>query len=149
FADAVHADGGAVDVVVNNAGVGLAGGIRETSLEDFEWVLNVNLWGVIHGCHFFVPKMVEKRAGHVVNVSSLLGLVAGAGTLGYSTAKFAVVGLSESMRAELAPHGVHVSVICPGAIDTNIIKTTRYKRDPEATRARVLALYKKRAVGAE
>ena len=150
FAAAVHADGGAVDVLVNNAGVGLAGGILETSLEDFEWVLSVNLWGVLHGCHFFVPKMVERGAGHVVNIASVLGLVTGPGMAGYSTSKFAVVGLSESMRAELAPRGVGVSVICPGAIDTNIVKTTRYKqKDADATRDRVVALYKKRAAGPE
>jgi len=149
FAAEVHDDGGAIDVLVNNAGVGLAGGILETSIEDFEWVLNINLWGVIHGCHFFAPKMAERRAGHIVNVSSVLGLMSGPGMVGYSTAKFAVVGLSESMRAELRQHGVGVSVICPGAIDTKIVETTRYKKDPEATRARVIALYKKRAVGPE
>ncbi len=150
FADAVLDDGGAVDVLVNNAGVGLAGGVLETSLEDFEWVLSVNLWGVLHGVHFFVPKMVERREGHVVNVASVLGLIAGPGTAGYSTSKFAVVGLSESMRADLAPHGVGVSVICPGAIDTNIVKTTRYRmKNADAARSRVIDLYKKRAAGPE
>ncbi|HEY8073677.1 MAG TPA: SDR family NAD(P)-dependent oxidoreductase [Labilithrix sp.] len=150
FADAVHADGGAIDVLVNNAGVGLAGGVLETSLEDFEWVLSVNLWGVLHGVHAFVPQMVERRRGHVVNVASVLGLIAGPGTAGYSTSKFAVVGLSESMRADLAPHGVGVSVICPGAIDTNIVKTTRYRmKNADAARSRVIDLYKKRAAGPE
>jgi NAD(P)-dependent dehydrogenase (short-subunit alcohol dehydrogenase family) len=145
FADAVHADGGALDVLVNNAGVGLAGGLLETSLEDWEWVISVNLWGVIHGCHYFVPKMAERGRGHVVNVSSGLGLCAAPGIIGYCTTKFGVVGLSESLAAELRPKGVGVSVICPGIIDTNIVNTTRYTTDADATRARVIAFYKKRA----
>jgi NAD(P)-dependent dehydrogenase (short-subunit alcohol dehydrogenase family) len=141
--------GGAVDVLVNNAGVGLGGNILETSLEDWEWVLGVNLWGVIHGCHFFVPKMVAAGRGHVVNVASGLGLLAAPDVIGYSTSKFAVVGLSESMRGELHAHGIGVSTICPGIIDTNIVQTTRYKRDAEATRERVVMLYKKRAYPAD
>lgn len=145
FADEVH-QGGAIDVLVNNAGVGLAGGVLSTTLEDWEWVLSVNLWGVIHGCHFFVPRMVEeKKQGHVVNVASALGLFAAPNIAGYSTSKFAVVGLSESLRAEVAPHHIGVTTICPGVIDTNIVKTTRYKQtDPDAARARVIAMYKKR-----
>lgn len=148
FAAEVHASVPAVDVLVNNAGVGLAGSMLETSLDDWEWVLSVNLWGVIHGCHFFLPKMVEARRGHVVNVASALGLMAAPDVIGYSTSKFAVVGLSESMRAELHPHGIGVSTICPGVIDTNIVQTTRYMRDADATRDRVVALYKKRAYSA-
>lgn len=155
FADAVHALVPAVDVLVNNAGVGLAGGILTTRLEDWSWVLGVNLWGVIHGCHFFVPKMAQRArelgpdaAGHVVNVSSALGYYGGARTIGYVTSKFAVFGLSESLRNELAPSGVGVSVICPGIIDTDIISTTRFRPDGagdgERIRAQVLKMYKRR-----
>ncbi|MBX3188240.1 MAG: SDR family NAD(P)-dependent oxidoreductase [Labilithrix sp.] len=149
FAGEVHAHGGPIDVLVNNAGVGLAGNILETSLDDWEWVLSINLWGVIHGCHYFVPKMVEAGRGHVVNVASALGLFATPDVAGYATSKFAVVGLSESMRADLHRHGIRVSTICPGVIDTNIVATTRYKRDAAATRARVVALYKKRGYTAD
>ena len=148
LADSVHAHG-PLDVLVNNAGVGLAGGVLDTSLEDWEWILSINLWGVIHGVHYFVPEMVEAGRGNVVNVASALGLFAGPGLLGYSTTKFGVVGLSESMRAELEPRGVHVSCICPGVIDTNIVKTTRYKAESEASRDRVIAMYKKRNYGPE
>lgn len=153
FADAVHAQVPAVDILVNNAGVGLTGSIETTSLDDWNWVLSINLWGVIHGCHFFVPKMIEQaraqgRGGHVVNVSSAFGYYGGARTIGYCTSKFAVFGLSESLRNELEPHGIGVSVICPGVIDTDIISTTRIAaengRDPEKIRARVQKLYKKR-----
>jgi NAD(P)-dependent dehydrogenase (short-subunit alcohol dehydrogenase family) len=122
----VHERFGALDVLVNNAGVGHSGGILDSTLEDWEWVISVNLWGVIHGCHFFVPKMVERGSGHVVNVASGFGLVAGPGVAPYCTTKFAVVGLSESMRAELAPLGVGVSAICPGVINTDIVKDGRF-----------------------
>jgi NAD(P)-dependent dehydrogenase (short-subunit alcohol dehydrogenase family) len=125
FAAQVHALAPAVDVLVNNAGVGLSGGLLDTTLEDWEWILSINLWGVIHGLHFFVPKMVAHGAGHVVNVSSGLGLVAAPEVLGYCTTKFAVTGLSESLRAELAPKGIGVSTICPGFIRTGIFRATR------------------------
>jgi NAD(P)-dependent dehydrogenase (short-subunit alcohol dehydrogenase family) len=127
LADEVHAASGALDVLVNNAGVGHSGGVLDSTLEDWEWVVGVNLWGVVHGCHFFVPKMVAGgKGGHVVNVASGFGLVAGAGVAPYCTTKFAVVGLSESMRAELAPHRIGVSAICPGVIDTDIVARGRF-----------------------
>ncbi|HEY8088930.1 MAG TPA: SDR family NAD(P)-dependent oxidoreductase [Polyangiaceae bacterium] len=123
----VHAGFGALDVLVNNAGVGHSGGVLDSSLEDWEWVVGVNLWGVVHGCHFFVPKMVERGAGgHVVNVASGFGLVASPRVAPYCTTKFAVVGLSESLRAEIAPHGIGVTAICPGVIKTDIVHATRY-----------------------
>jgi NAD(P)-dependent dehydrogenase (short-subunit alcohol dehydrogenase family) len=128
FADEVHKLVPAVDVLVNNAGVGLSGGISDTTLEDWDWVVGINLNGVIHGCHFFIPPMRRRgTGGHVVNVSSMLGLMAGPGVLGYATTKFAVFGLSESLRAELEPERIGVSTICPGMIATDIIKTTRFR----------------------
>jgi NAD(P)-dependent dehydrogenase (short-subunit alcohol dehydrogenase family) len=153
FAQAVHAQVPAVDVLVNNAGVGLSGGIESTTLDDWQWVLGVNLWGVIHGCHYFVPKMIEQAKlggapGHVVNVSSAFGYYGGSRTLGYCTSKFAVFGLSESLRNGLERYGIGVSVICPGVIDTDIVSTTRIRtepgRDAERVRERVQKLYKKR-----
>ncbi len=144
FAGAVHAQVDALDVVVNNAGVGLSGGILDTPLEDIDWVLSINLGGVIHGCHFFCPKMVTaRRAGHVVNVASILGLFATHDSLGYSTSKFGVVGFSEALRAELHPHGVGVSTICPGMIDTSIVAKGRYRTsgDAEKVRAETVATF--------
>src|SRR5439155_7906728 len=89
----VHRAHEAVDVLVNNAGVGLGGGFLDTGLEDWEWVLSINLWGVIHGCHFFVPPMVARgRGGHVVHVSSVAGYLATAQLAAYSTTQFAVSG---------------------------------------------------------
>jgi NAD(P)-dependent dehydrogenase (short-subunit alcohol dehydrogenase family) len=123
----VHAAAGALDVLVNNAGVGHSGGVLDSTLADWEWVVGVNLWGVVYGCHFFVPKMVERGGGgHVVNVASGFGLMAAAGVAPYCTTKFAVVGLSESLRAELAPHGIGVSAVCPGVINTDIIARGRF-----------------------
>jgi len=127
LADDVHTAHGALDVLVNNAGVGHSGGVLDSTLEDWEWTIGVNLWGVVYGCHFFVPRMVERGAGgHVVNVASGFGLMAAAGAAPYCTTKFAVVGLSESMRAELAPHRIGVSAICPGVIDTDIVARGRF-----------------------
>ena len=127
LADDVHRKLGALDVLVNNAGVGHSGGILDTSLQDWDWVVGVNLWGVIHGCHFFVPKMVDGgRGGHVANVASAFGLMAGPNVAPYCTTKFAVVGLSESLRAELEPHRIGVSAICPGLINTDIINRGRF-----------------------
>ena len=149
FADEVHALVPALDVLVNNAGVGLSGGILTTTLDDWDWVLSINLKGVVHGCHFFVPKMVERgQGGYVVNVSSMAGYFGAPDMLGYVTSKFGVFGLSESLREELRPHGIGVAVICPGIVDTDIIRTTRMRTapglDPERVRARVSTLYQKR-----
>lgn len=151
FADEVHRDGGALDILVNNAGVALAGGFLETSLDDWDWILSINLLGVIHGCHFFLPPMVERKRGHLVNVSSAAGYFA-AGLLGaYCTTKFGVFGLSEALREELGPHGIGVTTICPGLIDTPIIGATRRRGKMAAPErhAKVAELYKKRAFGPE
>ncbi len=149
FADEVHALVPAVDVLVNNAGVGLQGGLLDTSLDDWDWILKINLGGVIHGCHFFVPKMVERAAGgHIVNVASVLGVFAAPDVIGYATAKFGVVGLSESLRAEMSPHGIGVSTICPGVIDTGIIDATRFTKGQagnETLRGKLQQFYKKRS----
>jgi NAD(P)-dependent dehydrogenase (short-subunit alcohol dehydrogenase family) len=123
----VHATFGALGVLVNNAGVGHAGGILDTSLEDWDFTFSVNWWGVVHGCHFFVPEMVRAGSpGQVVNVASAFGLFAAPGVAPYCATKFAVVGFSESLRGELAPHGVGVSVVCPGIIATDVIRRARF-----------------------
>jgi len=139
----LHAALGPLDVLVNNAGVGHSGGVLDSSLEDWDWVVGVNLWGVVHGCHFFVPRMVERGAGgHVVNVASGFGLVAAPGVAPYCTTKFAVVGLSESLRAELAPHHIGVSAICPGVIATDIISRGRFA--DESMRGTVAETFRRR-----
>jgi NAD(P)-dependent dehydrogenase (short-subunit alcohol dehydrogenase family) len=151
FANEVHASGGALDVLVNNAGVGLSGGIESTTLDDWEWILSVNVMGVVHGCHFFVPEMIRRGGpAHVVNVASALGLAAAPEILGYCTTKFAVVGLSESLRAELAPRGIGVSTICPGIVRTGIVGRARFRGERgERERARATDLFARRNYGPE
>jgi NAD(P)-dependent dehydrogenase (short-subunit alcohol dehydrogenase family) len=123
LADEVHARFSVLDVLVNNAGVGHTGGILGTPLEHWDAVVQVNLWGAIHGCHFFVPKMVERgQGGHVVNVASVYGLLGAGGVAPYCTTKFALVGFSESLREELAPHRIGVTAVCPGLIATDIVQ---------------------------
>jgi NADP-dependent 3-hydroxy acid dehydrogenase YdfG len=126
FADAVHALAPAADVIVNNAGVAVGGTFLDTSLDDWDWLLGVNLRGVVHGCHFFIPKMVERgTGGHVVNISSILGIYPAPNVTAYVASKFAVRGLSQSLREELAPHKIGVTAICPGMIATAIVADGR------------------------
>jgi len=143
---------GPVDVLVNNAGVGLGGGFLDTTLEDWNWIVGINLRGVIHGCHFFVPKMVERRqGGHVVNVASAAAFIATEALAAYSTTKFAVLGLSEALRDELAPHRIGVTAICPGIINTPITGSARLrgKAATPGAREQMVAFYQKRNYGPE
>lgn len=153
LADEVHAKVPAVDLLMNNAGVAIGGGFLHTTPEDWDWILAINVRGVIHGCHYFVPAMVERGAGgHVVNVASAAGYSASENLVAYCTTKFAVVGLSESLREELAPHGIGVTAICPGIIDTPITGAARLRgpvaEHPEA-RSRMIEAYERRGYGPE
>jgi NAD(P)-dependent dehydrogenase (short-subunit alcohol dehydrogenase family) len=113
---------GAVHIFCNNAGVGGGGLSWETPISTWEWVLGVNLWGVIHGIRTFVPILLQQDEGHVVNTASVAGLVAAPFMGAYNASKHAVVGISETMFHELALQGanVHVSVLCPGWVNTKI-----------------------------
>ena len=118
----------AVHLLCNNAGVGGGKSAWESSLADWEWVLGVNLWGVIHGIHFFVPRMLEQRSeGHIVNTASMAGLTYGPGQSIYKVSKHGVVSLSETLYYELALRGasLKVSVLCPGLVSTNILDAQR------------------------
>jgi len=112
---------GAVHIVCNNAGVAVPGELVQASHHDWEFTMNVNFWGVVHGIETFVPRLIAQRAGgHVVNTASMAGLV-GMQWLGvYCASKFAVVGLTEALQRELRPHGIGVSVLCPMVVDTRI-----------------------------
>jgi NAD(P)-dependent dehydrogenase (short-subunit alcohol dehydrogenase family) len=146
FAEEVHATTRPLDVLVNNAGVGLAGGFLDTSLDDWAWVLGVNLWGTIHGCHYFVPPMAARGSGQVVNVASAAAFFNTPAMTAYGTSKYAVFGMSEALRDELAPRGVGVSVICPGLVRTAMVETMRMRGDdfPARDRGRLVALYERR-----
>lgn len=127
FADETFAELGHVDVLVNNAGVAVSGGFLDTALDDWSWILGINVMGVVHGCHAFVHRMAERRRGHIVNIASAAGLAGSRMLVAYCTTKFAVVGFSEALRSELADKGVGVTAICPGFIKTNINESGRRK----------------------
>ena len=117
---------GACHVLCNNAGVLLLGALEARTPEDWQWVLGVNLWGVIHGVLAFVPRMLAQPGEkQIVNTGSMAGLLAAPGVGVYGTAKFAVVGLSEHLRRDLARHGIGVSVLCPGGVQTKILHSQR------------------------
>lgn len=139
FAAAVHARAPAADVIVNNAGVAVGGPFLDTSLDDWDWVVGVNLTGVVHGCHYFVPPMVARgQGGSVINVASIFGIFPAPSTSAYVATKFAVRGFSQSLRAELAPHRIGVTAICPGLINTSIIADGRLRGRTEERRSKLL-----------
>ena len=119
---------GAAHVVCNNAGVAVIGAVHEHTLADWQWVINVNLWGVIHGVRAFLPRMLAGGdEGHIVNTASMAGLTTAQFMSVYDVTKHGVVALSESMYKELSVTGapIGVSVVCPGLIDTNIMRSAR------------------------
>lgn len=116
---------GGLDLLVNNAGVGVGGDVGKTSLDDWHHAIDVNLWGVIHGCHVFVPILRRQGAGHLLNVASIAGLVYAPHMAPYNVSKAGVVALSETLRAELARHGVGVTTLCPSFFETNILNESR------------------------
>lgn len=124
---------GKIDALFNNAGIGAAGELRDVSLEVWRRVLEVNVLGVVNGIGAVYPSMIARGAGVIVNTASGAGLAPRPGMAAYAASKHAVVGLSVSLRAEAELHGVSVSVVCPGYIQTDIMKTTEYtKLDAEA-----------------
>lgn len=127
LAGKVAVEHGTVDVLVNNAGVGLSGSFFDTTNEDWKRVLDVNLWGVVHGCRIFGRQMAERgQGGHIVNTASAAAYQPSRALPAYSTSKAAVLMLSECLRAELAGQGIGVSAICPGLVNTNITSTAHF-----------------------
>ncbi len=126
-ADAVLAAHGAVHLVINNAGVALAASVAEMSYEDFDWLMGINFWGVVHGTKAFLPHLLRADEGHIVNISSIFGVIAVPGQAAYHAAKFAVRGFTESLREDLELARARVSATCvhPGGIRTNIVKRAR------------------------
>ena len=128
WAETVVQDHGQVNLIFNNAGVGLASTLEEVSYEDFEWLMGINFWGVVYGTKAFLPHLRASGAGHVVNISSVFGIQAAAANGSYSAAKFAVRGFTEALRQELELMNAPVSATCvyPGGIKTNIARDARY-----------------------
>lgn len=132
--DAVVQEHGRVHLLVNNAGVSVGAHLVDHSIEDFEWLLGINLWGVVYGCRFFLPHLLREDEAHIVNVSSVFGIVGFPGQTSYCASKFAVRGLSEALHAELYRTQVGVTSVHPGAIQTNIIHATRAIGEEQRTR---------------
>ncbi len=126
-AEAVAAEFGVVNLVINNAGVALMAPVVEMSWDDLEWVMNVDYWGVVHGTKAFLPHLIESGDGHVVNISSVFGLVGVPTQSAYNSAKFAVRGFTEALRQEMLIEKRRVGVTCvhPGGIRTNIVRNAR------------------------
>jgi len=139
-ADAVRKDFKApANLIINNAGVGLAVSVQAMKWEDFEWLMGINFWGVCYGTQAFLPQLIESRDGHVVNVSSMYGMISGPLTSAYNAAKFGVRGYTESLRIEMKAARLPVEVSCvhPGGIRTNIAKSSRLATtNADADRAR-------------
>jgi NAD(P)-dependent dehydrogenase (short-subunit alcohol dehydrogenase family) len=146
----VYREMGRVDILCNNAGVAVGGWMEDMSLDDWKWVLAPNLWGVIYGCHYFYPRMIEQGGGgHIVNTASGAGLLPLPATISYNTSKFAVVGFSETLRAEAALHGIGVSAVCPGFVATNVVRNARVvsgtqRSSPEELKQRFMRFFERR-----
>jgi NADP-dependent 3-hydroxy acid dehydrogenase YdfG len=127
WADAVVADFGQVNLVVNNAGVSLTGDILDISLDDIGWVFDIDFWGVVHGTKAFLPHLIASGDGHVVNISSVFGLLAVPSQGAYNAAKFAVRGFTEALRQEMviSGHPIGVTSVHPGGIRTNVVRNSR------------------------
>ena len=127
WADQVVADHGTVNLIINNAGVALGATVESMSYADFEWLMNINFWGVVYGTKAFLPHLKASGEGHIVNLSSVFGLISVPSQSAYNAAKFAVRGFSDTLRMELEIEGAKVSVttIHPGGIKTNIARNAR------------------------
>ncbi|MBK8470541.1 MAG: SDR family NAD(P)-dependent oxidoreductase [Actinomycetales bacterium] len=137
---AVETDWGGLDVLVNNAGIAVGGRIDIAEMSEWEAILAVNLLGVVRGCRTFTPVFKRQGAGTIVNVASLAGVVHAPAMASYNSAKAGVVALSETLRHELAPHGVQVSVVCPAFLRTNLAASLRgADAEAEAAKDRHLA----------
>ena len=127
FATAAVAAHPALNIVINNAGVALLGQFHEIDQAEMEWLFNINFWGVVHSTRAFLPQLATRAEAHIVNISSIYGIIAPPGQTAYSSAKFAVRGFSESLRHELqmAASPVRLSVVHPGGVSTNIARNMR------------------------
>jgi NAD(P)-dependent dehydrogenase (short-subunit alcohol dehydrogenase family) len=136
WAESVAGHFGCVNLIANNAGVSLTAPVSELRLEDFEWLMSINFWGVVHGTQAFLPHLIRSGEGHVVNLSSIFGILAVPTQAAYNAAKFAVKGFSEALRMELLLEGrpVGVTSVHPGGILTNIVRSGRHPESASALR---------------
>jgi NAD(P)-dependent dehydrogenase (short-subunit alcohol dehydrogenase family) len=136
FAEDVASRHGKVNIIINNAGVGISESLEDVTYEDLEWIFGINLWGVIHGCKAFLPHLKAQDEGHIVNISSVHGLFTNPHVGPYCTTKFAVRGFTLALCQELKETHVAVSCVHPGGIKTNIARNARFRKsfDPQMSR---------------
>ena len=144
FAKTALEEHGHVDVVINNAAIGIGGELVKTTLQDFRRLMDVNFWGVVYGVNFFAPQMIEQGSGHIVNIASINGIVPFPFNGPYNTSKFAVMGYTKTLRMELDPKGVGVTVVCPGLIRTNIVKDRQHGAESNETMEHLANIFEKR-----
>jgi NAD(P)-dependent dehydrogenase (short-subunit alcohol dehydrogenase family) len=137
----------AVHLLVNNAGIAHEAPFPQTTLDDWDRIVGVHLWGVVYGCHFFLPHLAKVERSHIVNLSSLLGIVAMPGQSAYSTTKFAVRGFSEALAEELRATSIGLTAVYPGAVATNIMRSAQGD-DPELLQ-RLARWYERNALAPE
>ncbi len=121
----VESNFGALDILVNNAGVAAAGRVDRIPMEDWQWIMDINLTGVMRGCRTFVPMMKASGSGHIVNIASLAAIASAPAMSSYNVSKAGVVSLSETLRFELEPYGIHTTVVCPSFFQTDLAATMR------------------------
>lgn len=148
YADSVAAEWGGANIVINNAGVALAQPVNELNYDDWQWLFGINFWGVVHGTHAFLPQLLAGDEGHIVNISSLFGLIGVPSQAAYCASKFAVRGFNESLRGELDGTKVNMTSVHPGGIDTNIAAASRYTAGPDGDRdkAKAVQAFKQAAI---
>lgn len=125
FADRVAESWGGVDLLINNAGVAGGGPFQDVDLEDWDWLLDINLMGVVRGCKAFVPTMIAQGSGRIINIASMAGLISLPGMTHYNVSKAGVVAFSETLRSELEPYGIRTQVVCPSFFRTRLLDSFR------------------------
>ncbi|MGB5218824.1 MAG: SDR family oxidoreductase [Smithella sp.] len=147
FAKDIHEQCGSLDILINVAGIALFSQIENMRHSDWEKVVHVNLWGVIHGLECFVPRMIGAgKGGHIVSVSSTAGLIGLPWHAAYAATKHAVVGISEVLRYDLRKHNIGVTVVCPGAVDTGLVNTADIRSDNKEAADKSRQLFRKIAM---
>ena len=139
FRDEVRQAHARVQLLINNAGVALAGELEEVSVDDMRWLVDTNFWGVVYGTRLFLPLLRQQREAQIVNMSSIFGIMAVAGQAGYAASKFAVRGFSEALRHELGDTAIRVTTVHPGGVRTNIARNARLPAKVDANRRDALA----------
>jgi NAD(P)-dependent dehydrogenase (short-subunit alcohol dehydrogenase family) len=131
MADKMFCEWGGVDLLINNAGVSMAGFVGKSPLENWQWIVDIDLLGVIYGCHFFIPHMKKMGAGHIVNIASNAGIASLPEMAAYNVTKAGVISLSETLRSELAPYNIGVTAVCPSFFTSNLLENFRYDTEEQ------------------